>query len=506
VKQIGALPQVSVEIGGTPLSEQASAALTGVLVLGELSAPTVCELQFSDPPGPLETLDALSTGAMLRVRVSANTEALFDGQVTAVEHRYEADHGHQLRIRAYDLMHRLRKRQRVRAHLNVTPGDLARDLVADTGVSVNSAAGGPKWERLIQHRQSDLELLVDTCARSGLYFALWGTDLHLLTLDGIGDPVELTLGDNLIEARVEVNGDLASSAVSAAGWHPLAGEPGHGAATSPRLGRRVEVSVSAGELGGLDSRTLVDEAISNGAQADALAQSELDRRALSEVTFHGVADGDPRLRAGARIKVSGLASKFTGTYVVTEVKHRIDEAGGFTSEISTAAREPRPRPRAAITTPAVVTHVNDPDGLGRVKVSLPTYGDVETGWMGVLGLGAGRGKGLVMLPDVGDEVLLLLAHEDPEQGIVLGGLYGPGGPVDPGVVNGATRRYTLVTSAGHRVRLDDEKKVLRIEDPTGSYVEMTPNKVTVHAKVDLDITAPGHRVVISAQAIDFESA
>jgi phage baseplate assembly protein gpV len=153
-----------------------------------------------------------------------------------------------------------------------------------------------------------------------------------------------------------------------------------------------------------------------------------------------------------------------------------------------------------------VTHVNDPDGLGRVKVSLPTYGDIETGWMGVLGLGAGKGKGLVMLPDVGDEVLLLLAHEDPEQGIVLGGLYGPGGPVDPGVVDGATRRYTLVTSSGHSIRMDDAKKVFRIEDSTGSFVEMTPSKVTLHSKVDLDIKAPGKRIVISGQAIDFESA
>jgi uncharacterized protein involved in type VI secretion and phage assembly len=388
----------------------------------------------------------------------------------------------------------------------VTPADLARDLVADLGVSVEAAANGPRWERLIQHRQSDLELLVDTCARSGLYFALWGDKLQLLTLDGVGEPIGLTLGDNLIQARVELNGDLALSSVSAAGWHPLVGEPGHGHATSPRLGRHVEASVSAGELGGLDSRTLVDEAVANGSQADALAQSELDRRAVSEVAFHGIAEGDPRLRPGARIKVSGLTSRFTGTYVVTEVKHRIDEVTGFVTEVSTGARDPLPRPRAAITTPAVVTHVNDPDGLGRVKVSLPTYGDIETGWMGVLGLGAGKGKGLVMLPDVGDEVLLLLAHENPEEGIVLGGLYGPGGPVDPGVVDGATRRYTLVTSSGHSIRLDDAKKVFRIEDSTGNYIEMTPKKMTLHSKVDLDITAPGRRMKISAKAIDFESA
>ena len=44
--------------------------------------------------------------------------------------------------------------------------------------------------------------------------------------------------------------------------------------------------------------------------------------------------------------------------------------------------------------------------------------------MEVLSVGAGSGKGLVACPDVDDQVLVLLLHGDPAQGIVLGGLYG----------------------------------------------------------------------------------
>ncbi len=251
---------------------------------------------------------------------------------------------------------------------------------------------------------------------------------------------------------------------------------------------------------------MVDETVASGGQADSLAQAELDRRVSSEVTFHGLAEGNSRLRPGARIKVAGVATPLAGTYVLTEVKHRIDEASGFLSELGTAPPQPRPRGRAAVTTPATVTRVDDPDGLGRVQVTLPTFGGVQTGWMPVLGLGAGKGKGLVVLPDVGDEVLLLLAHEDPDQGIVLGGLYGSGGPVDPGIVDAATRRFTLLSAAGHKVRLDDHDKSIRIQDATGSYLELTPKKVTLHAEVDLEISAPGRQVAIKAKAVDFETA
>ena len=63
--------------------------------------------------------------------------------------------------------------------------------------------------------------------------------------------------------------------------------------------------------------------------------------------------------------------------------------------------------------PGVVKSVDDPDQLGRVQVTLPTLGDIESAWMEVLSVGAGSGKGLVALPDVDDSVLVLLIHGDP---------------------------------------------------------------------------------------------
>ncbi|HKV88850.1 MAG TPA: phage baseplate assembly protein V [Candidatus Dormibacteraeota bacterium] len=506
MKQLDTLPRLTVSVDGRNLDDRSAASLESVVVLCRLAMPSVCELRFADPPGPLSAGDALMPGTTFRVTVSAQGGPVFEGQVTAVTHRHDADRGHELLIRGYDVLHRLRKRQRPRVLSSTSAGQLARELTADLGISVRAATDGPKLDRIIQHRQSDLELLVDVCGAGGLYPVMRGGVLHLLTLDGDGEPVELNLGMNLLEARVEVNGDLASSSVSAAGWHPLVGNPGRGQAGSPRVGRRVAIDISAGKLGGLDSRSLIDESVSSDGMADALAQAELDRRVSSEVAFHGLVDGDSRLRPGARVTVSGVASQFSGTYVLTEVKHRIDEAGGFTSELDTTPPDARPRPHATVATPAVVTKVDDPDGLGRVQVTLPTFGDIQTGWMPVLGLGAGKGKGLVLMPDVGDEVLLLLAHEDPDQGIVIGGLYGAGGPVDPGIVGGATRRFSLLTAGGSKVRIDDHDKSIRIQDPTGSFVEMTPQKVTVHAEVDLEIASPGHRMTFKAKAVDFETA
>ena len=168
-------------------------------------------------------------------------------------------------------------------------------------------------------------------------------------------------------------------------------------------------------------------------------------------------------------------------------------------------------PRTDLAQPAVaalgiVTQVNDPQAQGRVRASLPAYADMETEWMQVLSLGAGRSKGLMILPGVEDRVLVLLPDGDPSHGIILGGLYGPEAMPDSGVESGETRRHTWLTAGGQRVRLDDASQTIRVEDSSGSYVELSPQKVLVHATTRLELEAPGQAVVIRGATIDFERA
>jgi uncharacterized protein involved in type VI secretion and phage assembly len=131
---------------------------------------------------------------------------------------------------------------------------------------------------------------------------------------------------------------------------------------------------------------------------------------------------------------------------------------------------------------------------------------VETGWLNVLCPGGGASKGIIALPNVGDRVLLLLAHGDPAAAIVLGGLYGMDGIPDSGVEGNATRRFTFVTHGGQRIRLDDRQNTLRLENGAGSFVELAPGKVRLTARADLEIAAAGHTVTIRGKAIDFEEA
>ena len=195
---------------------------------------------------------------------------------------------------------------------------------------------------------------------------------------------------------------------------------------------------------------------------------------------------------------------FEGRYVLTETIHLIDASCGYVTEISSEPPRVEHRPWGTIMTFGVVTRVDDPEGRGRIQVRLPSYEDLETEWIGVVIPGAGPGKGLVALPDLEDMVLVLFAREDPVQAVVLGGLFGSSPLPDTGVEGSQRKRFTLRSSDGREVKLDDKDQRLRIDNGDGSFLELDPDKVCLRSSTDIEISAPGKKITISGAAIDFK--
>jgi hypothetical protein len=326
-----------------------------------------------------ELPSSFDVGSTLRV-VVASDEPLFDGEIEALS---SVRSGKRARDSRPHALHRLRQRRPIRAHVARTLGELASDLVADLGLSVQIDDGGPAWRRLMQWRQSDLELLAEAASKRGLYFRARGGALEFVTLEGAGEPVALEAGGSLLEAYFDASADRACRRVSVRGWNPWEATEQAAAVDRARSGRRVVRSGGDGV-----ERTLVDEVMQSDADAAPLAQAELDWQVAGEVVVRGVAEGDARLRPGARVEVGGIDSGFEGQYVLTEVVHRLDRKQGFRSEFDTTPPPQPARGRGALTTLGIVIDLGDPDGFGRARVRLPNYCDLETDWLAVVAAGA----------------------------------------------------------------------------------------------------------------------
>lgn len=490
---IATLPCFSVETDGLELSDQDLASIEEISIVRKLNAPAMCEISFLHP-----AKEPVACGASLSVLIGQDKSVLFSGDVSALEHEYEPG-GWKVRVRAYDRLARLRKTSSVKAHVQVNLQDLAGEMLSGLGISVAGTGDTPLWQRFIQYRQNDLDCLLEVAQRAGIFLTLRGDVLHLLTLQGDGTSKSLKLGEYLLEASLEINRHSVWGSASVFGWDPAHVSKNDGTASSPRL-------ASAKSNSNAGQRTLTNEVTPDPAHATALAQSELDVSAGSEIALWGLCEGDPELQPGCGVKVSGGMKSFDGGYVLTEVTHTLDRERGYVTEFSSAVPPPRPRPKGFLTLPGTVTRIDDPENLGRVRVALTACNGVETDWMCVLSPGAGKKKGCMILPDVGDVVLACCSSENPAYGAVLGPLYGAEGMTDNGIENGAVARYTVCTPGGQRIRLDDNAKSLRVENSDGSYIELKPERMTLHAATDLTLEAPGRSISIQAKAIDFARA
>lgn len=516
------LPDLRVELDGAELTPAVKASLSSLYIAQRLSMPALCELTFSASAPDRDDLARYSSGSPIRIAVGG--EALFQGTVTALEHGYEPDNQFRLRLRGYDRLYALRKRQPVRAHVGVTVGDLAREIVADLGLAVRIDDEGPTWRRVMQWRQSDLELLREVAARSGLYFSLHADEIQFVSLAGTGEAVELELGHELLEASFDASLAPACTAVDVRAWDPWEAAAHEATETGPRTAATGAIDSLAREIeGDAAAVTLVDRIAQSDSEAAAYARAELDDRRAREIVVRGVAAGDPGLRPGRRIEIGGVASPLEGRYVLTEVVHTIDRKRGYRSEFDSSPSPPPPPARGAVSTLGIVTDVGDPDDLGRIRVTLPSYCDIETDWLAVVMPGGGPGKGLVALPDVGDHVLLILPREDPAQGLVLGGLYGRETPPSrAGVDGGHVRSFSYVLPGGQRLHMDQDKDTVRLENGgdvyiqlspgnarlannRGSYVELASDYVRIHANADLEFEAPGRSVVFRSAKFDFQT-
>jgi uncharacterized protein involved in type VI secretion and phage assembly len=124
--------------------------------------------------------------------------------------------------------------------------------------------------------------------------------------------------------------------------------------------------------------------------------------------------------------------------------------------------------------PALVSDVADPDGQGRVKVTLPWAPDSDgqqyAAWARLATLMGGNNRGSWFVPDVNDEVLVVFEGGDPRRPYVVGGLWN-GSDKPPESMDGAGRNFRKVLRSrnGVKITLDDQdgQETLILETPGG---------------------------------------
>jgi len=160
----------------------------------------------------------------------------------------------------------------------------------------------------------------------------------------------------------------------------------------------------------------------------------------------------------------------------------------------------------------VVTNNQDPDGLGRVKVKFPWLSDAdESTWARLVSPMAGKERGLYVLPEVDDEVLVVFEHGDVRFPYVLGALWNGKDKPPADNSDGKNNVRLLKSRSGHVIRLSDEDGKEKIEiidksEKNSIVFDTANNTITLTADKDIILSAPQGTIKLDGQKIEAKSS
>ncbi len=514
---------VDVFINDTRLTEDTANVITELSIVQSLQKPCQCELQLVLSKEQYEQqFKNLLEQSTLEIKMADNANVLFLGVITAIVHHYGPDGQFSVCITAFDHLYLLSLSHPVQTFVDVTLVDIAQQMLSPYGISINAEEPGPLWSNLVQYQSSSLEFLQDISERSGLYFYLQDKVLNFVSLAVERASVTLDYGSTMLAIKVNNQHLSDETKTLVSGWDPLRTK----ILMEDALQSSTQDSVLLNQAEPVVTHqtSIVDQPAQNKQQLDILAQAQTLRINALKNHVSGLAEGNIDLHPGTDIELQGLLADDNGQqYRLTRVTHTFNPFSGYVSKFKTCPPVLGRRSRSTLVTYGIVSQIADPENLGRIKVTLPTYNNIETNWLEVVMPGAGTDKGIIALPAIDDKVLLVMLHERIEQAVVLGGLYGEAGLPEEIIVDGEVSCYSILTPGGQGLRLNDQQESIRlfnksesclelnkesavISTHSGNHISMDNDTMIINSQTPLVLQAPGNTITIRASRINFEKA
>ena len=519
--------QLYVQVDGTRLEQAIMDELYLVEVDSDLLLPDMATLCLHDRDARLSGGDTFPLGAELTIGVADDQgrgdQTLFIGLITNLEPAFKPGTLIELTVRAYDRSIGLHRGVHTRTYANMTDSEIASQIAQEAGLQADVQATSASHTHVFQDAVSDIVFLRERARRVGYVAYVRDQTLQFKPADAAPErTVTLEYGRELRSFRPILALGEQVSEVEVRGWDVSTKREVVGRASSSEAEPEIGLQQTGRDLAqsalGEARRVLPLQGVASQAEADARAQTALDEQVAAFVRAQGVAEGQPALNAGAMVELSALGNRFNGRYRVSSARHvwstRSDyitefsihgRRGGTLAELLDSAPRQQPHVSAAV---GIVTNCDDPEALGRVRVRFPALnGDLETGWARLTTPGAGADRGLHLVPEVNDEVLVVFEEGDINRPVVIGGLWNGNDapPLTGAIQDGAVVQRAWVSRSGHKLTMSEssDEAWVRLETAGGHQVELddSGNRVRIAAAggTTIEIDDSSGNLTIEAQ-------
>ena len=539
-----------IQIDGADISQPLNDALSAIEVDSSLYMPSMFVMRLDDPALAWVDDSSLAIGAAIKISMVASDQsesAVFDGEITALEPEFSKEGFSYTVVRGYDKAHRLQRVRATKTFLQMSDSDIASAIASAAGLSGTCDATTTVNDYVLQDNETHYEFLNRLARRNGFVVMVAGTTLQFGKPPGsTSAAVEMTFGsDGFFDFRPRLTAAAQADSAKVYGWDVTQKQSIVGTASTPNSINSIgsDGHTAASKFGATGDLAIVDAGVKDQGAADSSAMALLSRARTGDITAEGQCSGHPALIPGAKVSISNLGTRFSGTYTVTRSVHRYDSIDGYVThiEVNNGSGEtatdlvgggPHTGMRSASernVVVGVVTNNSDSEGsLGRVKVSFPWMPPdgstpIESAWARLAVPMGGNSMGIMFYPEVNDEVLVAFDHGDPTRPYIIGALWN-GQDATPiaqstAVVSGKVVQRIIKTRAGHTILFDDSdsaagikiidsatKNTLTIDSVGGKFTIVADKEVDIKTTTPTtEISMTGGKVTVKAQNISVEA-
>lgn len=529
--------EIFIKVKGKSANETVMDNLESVVVDLSLILPNMFDMLIRDEAFELLDSSMFNVGDEVEILVqeieATQPTTLMTGEITAIEPEFSAGQTTKFHVRGYDKLHRLFRKKQTKTYLQVTDSQLAQKIAQDCNLKCIVDNSNPQYEYVIQDNQTNMEFLQERARRVGYYVYARDGQLYFVKQPKTTNKVELVWGDNLIDFQARMTAAEQVSEVNVYGWDPSTKSTILGKSNTP-----VGVAIPDGKRGidivkkafGKNETDVTNQPVWNVDEANNLAQSVLNSLSHTFFKAEGICFGNPDIYAGTEISINGIGKRLSGSYLISRAEHRYDNSGYKTYfEISgnhadtlgyilADKRDDKQNGNGYGVVVGVVTNINDPEGLARIKVKYPSLpkdngNEIESTWARLVTPMAGAERGMEFLPEVNDEVLVAFENGDSNYPYILGSLWSktdkPPEPTASVVKDGKVQKRIIKSSSGHIITIDDTRDAEKISiiDKTGKNsinIDSKNNAIDINSEADISIvgkanlTLKGKTVLIEA--------
>jgi Rhs element Vgr protein len=400
-----------------------------------------------------------------------------------------------------------------RCFYDTKDSEAIKHVVQDNGLAIKSQDTAVTYPDIIQYQSTDWDFVLSKAKANGHLCWIKG-DTLITRQPKLNRPSLFTLqrGLNVISFKASIDAIDQLKTVSAQHWDISAQDITHADATEPPLDTNGNLTTrQLAEVFSADKLLTSHASVNKPGALQALADGELIFSRLAKIQGSVSISGHANIAPTHIITLDGFGNRFDGDVFVSSVSHELESGNWIThigfglpqlsyqdipDEDTTACKEAFAV--AGLQIGLVKQLESDPQGEERILVHLPmTNSNEHYIWARLANIDAGKNRGTVFRPEIGDEVVVGFINTNANNAVILGSLSSSAKP-SPIAASDDNHEKGIVTRSNMKIIFNDEDESISIKNNQDNRILLSDSGIEWADN-------NGNKIVMNANGIEISS-